>query len=159
MHMWQFIQAITNYRTTSAAFDNYVSLPDGLNNFYVRFKRQKNVVTRKTTPPPDDQVLCLTTADVRNTLRRADLNKAAGAGNVRGHVLREYADANKYFQSPPEQCRCPKVHQVHHNCPHLPTALDPQQFAYHPNRSTDDAIASILHLALTHRDRTFKQIN
>ncbi|XP_060716983.1 uncharacterized protein LOC132839820 isoform X2 [Tachysurus vachellii] len=34
----------------------------------------------------------------------------------------------------------------------LPPSLDPLQFAYHPNRSTDDAIATALHLALTHLD-------
>ncbi|XP_072901573.1 uncharacterized protein [Hemitrygon akajei] len=35
----------------------------------------------------------------------------------------------------------------------LPPSLDPLQFAYHPNRSTDDAIATTLHLALTHLDK------
>ncbi len=32
----------------------------------------------------------------------------------------------------------------------LPNSFDPLQFAYRPNRSTDDAISSTLHLALTH---------
>ncbi len=32
----------------------------------------------------------------------------------------------------------------------LPNTLDPLQFAYSPNRSTDDAISTTLHLALTH---------
>ncbi len=32
----------------------------------------------------------------------------------------------------------------------LPNTLDPLQFAYRPNRSTDDAISSTLHQALTH---------
>ncbi len=32
----------------------------------------------------------------------------------------------------------------------LPNTLDPLQFAYCPNRSTDDAISTTLHLALTH---------
>ncbi len=32
----------------------------------------------------------------------------------------------------------------------LPNTLDPLQFAYRPNRSTDDAISSTLHLALTY---------
>ncbi len=32
----------------------------------------------------------------------------------------------------------------------LPNTLDPLQFAYRPIRSTDDAISSTLHLALTH---------
>ncbi|KAI5097400.1 gastrula zinc finger protein XlCGF28.1-like [Silurus meridionalis] len=34
----------------------------------------------------------------------------------------------------------------------LPPSLDPMQFAYRPNRSTDDAISTTLHLALTHLD-------
>ncbi|KAK3564752.1 hypothetical protein QTP86_024965, partial [Hemibagrus guttatus] len=34
----------------------------------------------------------------------------------------------------------------------LPPTLDPLQFAYHPNRPTDDAITTTLHLALTHLD-------
>ncbi len=33
-----------------------------------------------------------------------------------------------------------------------PNALDLLQFAYHPNHSTDDAISSTLHLALTHQE-------
>jgi hypothetical protein len=35
----------------------------------------------------------------------------------------------------------------------LPDTLDPLQFAYRPNRSTDDAIAIALHTALSHLDR------
>ncbi|KAK3566072.1 hypothetical protein QTP86_025244, partial [Hemibagrus guttatus] len=34
----------------------------------------------------------------------------------------------------------------------LPPSLDPFQFAYRPNRSTDDAITTTLHLSLTHLD-------
>jgi hypothetical protein len=32
----------------------------------------------------------------------------------------------------------------------IPETLDPLQFAYHPNRSTDDAISIVLHTALSH---------
>ena len=35
----------------------------------------------------------------------------------------------------------------------LPATLDPLQFAYRPNRSTDDAIAIILDTALSHLDK------
>ena len=35
----------------------------------------------------------------------------------------------------------------------LPVNLDPLQFAYRPNRSTDDAIAITLHTALSHLDK------
>ena len=38
-------------------------------------------------------------------------------------------------------------------CRMLPPALDPHQFAYRKNRSTDDAIATALHLALAHLDK------
>ncbi len=39
---------------------------------------------------------------------------------------------------------------MHHIKSDLPNTLDLLQFAYRPNRSTDDAISSTLHLALTH---------
>ena len=35
----------------------------------------------------------------------------------------------------------------------LPDTLDPLQFAYRPNRCTDDAIAATLHTSLTHLDK------
>ncbi|KAK3528503.1 hypothetical protein QTP70_000581 [Hemibagrus guttatus] len=34
----------------------------------------------------------------------------------------------------------------------LPPSLDPMQFAYHPNRFTDNAFSTTLHLSLTHLD-------
>ncbi len=42
---------------------------------------------------------------------------------------------------------------MHHIKSRLPNTLDPFQFAYHPNRSTDDAISTTLHLALTHLEQ------
>ncbi len=36
----------------------------------------------------------------------------------------------------------------------IPATLDPLQFAYRPNRSTDDAISQVLHSSLTHIDST-----
>ena len=35
----------------------------------------------------------------------------------------------------------------------LPDILDPLQFAYHPNRSTDDATTITMHTALSHLDK------
>jgi hypothetical protein len=35
----------------------------------------------------------------------------------------------------------------------IPETLDPLQFAYRPNRSTDDAICIALHTALSHQDK------
>ncbi|MCJ8748315.1 hypothetical protein PDJAM_G00163390 [Pangasius djambal] len=87
--MWQGIQAITNYKTPSPACDSDASLPDVLNDFYARFEAQNNVTARKTTPPTDDQVICLTTDEVRNTLCRVNPRKSAGPDNIPGRVLRE----------------------------------------------------------------------
>ncbi len=39
-----------------------------------------------------------------------------------------------------------------HICSFIPATLDPLQFAYRPNRSTDDAISQVLHSSLTHID-------
>ena len=35
----------------------------------------------------------------------------------------------------------------------IPDTLDPLQFAYHPNRSTEDVISIALHTALSHLDK------
>ena len=35
----------------------------------------------------------------------------------------------------------------------IPETLDPLQFAYQPNRFTDDAISIVLHIALSHLDK------
>ncbi|KAK3531147.1 hypothetical protein QTP70_013249 [Hemibagrus guttatus] len=61
--MWQGIQSITNYRPAPPTCDSDASLPDALNSFYARFEAQNDMMVRKTIPPPEDQVLCLTTAD------------------------------------------------------------------------------------------------
>ncbi|KAI5108323.1 gastrula zinc finger protein XlCGF28.1-like [Silurus meridionalis] len=89
--MWQGIQAITNYKTSSAC-DRDASLPDALNDFYALFEVQNNVKAKKTTPSPTDQVLCLTTAEVRKTLCRVNPRKSAGPDNFPGRVLRECAE-------------------------------------------------------------------
>ncbi len=39
-----------------------------------------------------------------------------------------------------------------HICSSIPATLDPLQFAYRPNRSTDEAISQVLHSSLTHID-------
>ncbi|KAK3510966.1 hypothetical protein QTP70_027795 [Hemibagrus guttatus] len=86
------IQAITNYKTTPSACDIDASLPDALNDFYTRFEAQNNVAARKTIFPPNDQVLCLSMADVKRTLCRVNPRKSAGPDNIPGRVLMECAE-------------------------------------------------------------------
>ncbi|KAI2645345.1 hypothetical protein H4Q32_028858 [Labeo rohita] len=53
----------------------------------------------------------------------------------------------------PIMMKCFERLVMHHIKSSLPNTLDPFQFAYRPNRSTDDAISSTLHLALTHLEQ------
>ncbi|KAK3507222.1 hypothetical protein QTP70_011006 [Hemibagrus guttatus] len=46
--------------------------------------------------------------------------------------------------------KCFKRLIMRHIKTQLPPSLEPLQSAYHPNRFTDDAITTTLHLALTH---------
>ncbi|KAK2919151.1 hypothetical protein Q8A73_003522 [Channa argus] len=168
-------------------------LSHALNHFYARFEAQNNVKARKSTPPPSDQVLCLTTAEVRKTLCRVNPRKSAGPDNIPGRVLREcaeqladvFTDIFNISLSSNVVPTCLKATTIvpvpkkstvsclndyrpvaltpivikfferlvmRHIKTQLPTSLDPMQFAYRPNRSTDDAISTTLHLALTHLD-------
>ncbi|KAK3542960.1 hypothetical protein QTP70_007910 [Hemibagrus guttatus] len=88
-HMWQGIQAMTNYKTTSPACDSTSSLPDALNDFYAWFEAQNSVTARKTIPPPNNQVLCFYMANMKRTLCRVNPQKSAGPDSIPGRVLRE----------------------------------------------------------------------
>ncbi|KAK3519158.1 hypothetical protein QTP70_020015 [Hemibagrus guttatus] len=83
--MWQGIQSITNYTSASPACDSDASLLDSLNSYYAGFEARNDVTARKTIPPSEYQVLCLTTADMRKTLRRVNPRKAAGPDKDHHH--------------------------------------------------------------------------
>ncbi|KAK1802807.1 hypothetical protein P4O66_021353, partial [Electrophorus voltai] len=148
---------------------------------------------QQSIPLQNDQVLCLTVADVRRTLRGVNPRKAAGPDNIPGRVLRECADQlaevlTDIFnisrscavvptcfktttivpvpKKPTVSCliyrpialtsimkKCFERLVMRHIKTQLPPSLDRLQFAYHPNCSTDDAISTTLHLALTHLDK------
>ena len=151
-------------------------------------------MARKNTPPPNDLVLCLSTAEVRKTLLRVNPRKAAGPDGIPGRVLRECADQltnvlTDVFnislattvvptcfktttiipvpKKPTVTClndyrpvaltstimKCFERLVMRHIKSQLPATLDPMQFAYRPNRSTDDAINTAIHLALSHLDQ------
>ncbi|KAK3528439.1 hypothetical protein QTP86_034541, partial [Hemibagrus guttatus] len=182
---WMTAKSITKYRPAPPACDSDASLADALNSFYARFEAQNDVTSRKTIPPPEDQVLCLTTADVRKTLCRVNPRKAAGPDNIPGRVLRECAEQladvfTNIFnislssavvpmglktttiilvpkKSPvswlnyyrpvaltPIIMKCFERLVMRQIMDLLPPSLYPMQFAYRPNRSTDDAISTTL---------------
>ncbi|KAI5102820.1 gastrula zinc finger protein XlCGF28.1-like [Silurus meridionalis] len=139
--MWQGIQVITNYKTTSPACDRDASLPDALNDFYARFEVQNNVVARKTIPPPTDQVLCLTTAEVRKTLCRVNPRKAAGPDNIPGRVLRECAEqlADVFTD----------IFNISLSSNVVPTCLKTTTIVPVPKKSTVSCLNDYHHVALT----------
>ncbi|KAK1804795.1 hypothetical protein P4O66_003640 [Electrophorus voltai] len=161
-HMWEGIQAITNYRKTSPSCDSDTTLPDALNDFYARFEAQNNVAAkkrpslRKMTRECADQL-----ADVLTDIFNISLSCT---------VVPTCFKTTTIIPVPKK----PMVSCLNHYCPvtltsiimkcferlvmrhiktQLPPSLDPLQFAYHSNRSTDDAISTTLHLALTHLDK------
>ncbi|XP_059840919.1 uncharacterized protein LOC132402206 [Hypanus sabinus] len=181
--MWKGIQHVTNYKTTSPDCAGDASLPSALNNLYARFEAENDMAARKSTSPANDQVLCLSVADVRRTLCRVNPRKAAGPDNIPGRVLRGCADqlagvltdifnislssatiptcfkAATIIPVPKKSSvsylndyrpvalisiimKCFERLVMRHIKTLLSPSLDPLQFAYHPNCSTDDAIAT-----------------
>ncbi|KAI4880570.1 hypothetical protein NFI96_032230 [Prochilodus magdalenae] len=138
--MWQGIQAITNYRTAPPACDSDATLTDALNHFYARFETQNSVAARKTTPPSDDQVLCLTAADATTIIPVPKKSSVSSLNDYRPVALT------------PIIMKCLERLVMRYIKTLLPPSLDPLQFVYRPNCSTDDTISTTLHLALTHLD-------
>lgn len=192
--LWQGIQTSTGYKPTPPACSSDPSLPDQLYDFFARFEAENKEPARKMPPSPNDQVLCVSTADVRMTLRRVNPRKATGPDNIPGRVLRECADqlagiftdilntslssavvpaclkTTKIIPVPkkstvsclndyrpvalmPIITKCFDRLVLRHMNTQLPQNLDPLQFAYRPNRFTDDAISSALHLSFSHLNR------
>ncbi|KAK3525963.1 hypothetical protein QTP70_011684 [Hemibagrus guttatus] len=191
-HMWQGIQAITNYKTTSPVCDSDASFQYVLNDFYAWFEVQNNVAVWKIIPTSNDQVLCLSMADVTRTLCRVNPWMSAGPDNIPDRVFREWAEqlADVFtdifnislssavvptclktttivpmLKKSTVSCfndyrpvsltlimmKCFKRLVMRHIKSQLPPSLDPLQFAYCPNHSTDDTITTTLHLAITHQ--------
>ncbi|MCJ8729503.1 hypothetical protein PDJAM_G00107090 [Pangasius djambal] len=161
---WMTAEVRALLRTRDSAFragDKVALRTNALNDFYARFEAQNGMTARKTTPSPNDQVLCLTTADVRKPLHRVNPRKAAGPDNIPGRVLRGRADQladvvtdifnTSLCSTVVPTCfkavalttiimKCFERLVMRHIKTLLPPSLDPLQFAYRPNRSTDDGM-------------------
>ncbi|KAI4876770.1 hypothetical protein NFI96_001756 [Prochilodus magdalenae] len=136
--MWQGIQTLTDYKPRSTVLsNNCASLPDELNHFNAHFDRGNKVISSKTDPPLHDHPVTLS-QDVRRTLSRVNVRSAAGPDKLLYQPSSRLPPFERLVLSHLKSC--------------LPTTLDPHQFAYHSNRSTEDAISTALHTALTHLD-------
>ncbi|CDQ76546.1 unnamed protein product [Oncorhynchus mykiss] len=137
--MWQGLQSIMDFKKkTSPVTDQDVLLPDRLNNFFARFEDNTVPLTRPATKTCG---FSFTAANVNKTFKRVNPRKAAGPDGISSRILRACAD------------QLAGVLVKDHITSTPPDTLDPLQFAYRPNRSTDDAIATTLHTALTHLEK------
>ncbi|KAM8846109.1 uncharacterized protein ACB058_012558 [Synchiropus picturatus] len=93
---------------------------DDLNDFFARFEAVNKIPAQKLPLTPEDQ----TSPTCHNDYRPVALT--------------------------PVIMKCFERLVMHHIKTSLPPALDPYQFAYRSNRSTDDAISTALHSVLTH---------
>jgi hypothetical protein len=113
------------------------SLPDELNYFYARFEASNTEACMRTPAVLDDCVITVSVTDVSKTFKQVNIHKAAGLGGLPGRVLRACAD----------QLASVAINTI------IPETLYPIQFAYRPNRSTDETISIALHTALSHLNK------
>ena len=114
--MWQGLQHITDYRTTTSTISSTDSLPDELNTFYTRFETSSPTTERRPShtrstlplsPPPT-----VSSGQVHRVLRNINPRKAAGPDNIPGRALRacanELADVlTSIFNLPISHCTVP----------------------------------------------------
>ena len=136
---------------------------DKLNNFYARFEASNTEACMRASAGPDYFVITLSVADVSKTFKQVNIHKAAGPDELPGHVLRACADQLAIVftdilnlsltESVIPTCLKQTTIVMAHINTIIPETLDPLQFAYCPNRSTDNAISIALHTALSHLDK------
>ncbi|KAI3375351.1 hypothetical protein L3Q82_021843 [Scortum barcoo] len=111
-------------------------------------------------------------ADVCRTLKRINTRKAPGPDGIPGRALKSpHASRRPSIVPVPKKTKILSLNDYRPvaltstimKCferlvklfitSSIPDSLDPLQFAYRPNRSTEDAIALTLHTALSHLDQ------
>ncbi|KAK1799527.1 hypothetical protein P4O66_000409 [Electrophorus voltai] len=149
-------------RTLNFICDSDASLPDAVNDFYARFEAQNNVVVKKSIPSQNVLTDILTDifnilTDIFNISLSCTVVSTCFKTTTIVPVPKKYTVSclNDYrpITLTPIIMKCFKRLIIRHIKTQLPPSLDPLQFTYHSNRSTDDAISTTLHLALTHLDK------
>ncbi|KAI4901982.1 hypothetical protein NFI96_008400 [Prochilodus magdalenae] len=159
--LWQGLNTVTDFRRETRSVDNIsAALPNQLNTFCARFER---VNIRKAAGPDgipgrifkvcahqlagvftDISNLSLSLSVVPACFKLATIVPVPKTARIT--TLRPVA-----LTSIISKCFEKLVRDF--ICSSLPATLDPLQFAYRQNRSTDDAIALTLHTALSHLDK------
>ncbi|KAI3368442.1 hypothetical protein L3Q82_025454 [Scortum barcoo] len=144
--MWRGIKCITDYNTRDAQCPRDPSLPDALNNFYARFDDPNTSPSTRFTPPPGEEPLRVTAAEaaVPTCLKTATIIPIPKTSTVTG--LNDY----RPVALTPIVMKCFERLVMAHIKDCVDATVDPHQYAYRKNRSTEDAISSVVHTALTH---------
>ncbi len=174
-NMWAELRTITDYKTKTSSAIMYASLPDELNTFYACF--ENNFVVEEVQKTQDPSPLVISREDVCKFFKRINKHNAPGPDGIPGQALKVCADQLADFHHvsapvcSPHIVPIPKTSKtlcLNNYCPvaitiikcfkrlvkifnisSLSDSLDPLQFAYRPNSSTDNVIAQ----ALSHLDR------
>lgn len=158
------------HRLQTPVRDTNASLPDELNAFYIRFE-----LTNKYSPTASQQIMPVVSAnDVRKSFHWNNIQKADGLDRVSGYILKTCSDqigavflhiflcVSKQFNNTDlfkNYCavaltritiKCFERLVLRHIKSHIAETLDPLQFAYWQNRSTEDAISFSLHTTLAY---------
>ncbi|KAI2646120.1 hypothetical protein H4Q32_023831 [Labeo rohita] len=168
--LWQGLRTITDYKApTSGMINADVSLADELNTFYSCFETAASNV---------NSVSNANNASGANGWRQEDNANTRNAFIISEHAVRRAFRKSVIPTCFKESTIVPvpkKPHPASLNdyrpvaltsvvmkcferlvrnfmISSLPDTLDPLQFAYRPNRSTDDAISHLLHTSLAHLD-------
>uniref|UniRef100_A0AAY4CU68 Anion exchange protein n=1 Tax=Denticeps clupeoides TaxID=299321 RepID=A0AAY4CU68_9TELE len=93
--------------------------------------------------PRSAALLIITVHDMRRAIRRVNTRKAADGQETPSCLPQRLPPCSPHLSSDEE---------LGHRLSSFLDTLNPLQFAYCPNRSTDDTISHLLHTALTHLD-------
>ncbi|KAI4881784.1 hypothetical protein NFI96_011481, partial [Prochilodus magdalenae] len=140
--MWQGLRHITDYQQRSREHytTSHTTLPDELNEFYARFEalnpnRQRGVMAEGSTQNASLAVTSVETTTVVTLPKKSVVT-----------CLNDY----RPVALTPIVMKCFKRIVMSHIQETIPDTLDPLQFAYRQNHSTDDAVNIAIHTALTH---------
>ncbi|KAI4901822.1 hypothetical protein NFI96_010215 [Prochilodus magdalenae] len=140
--MWQGIQAITDVRKTLRRVNPRKAA--GPDNFSARVLRE--CADQLTDVFTDIFNISLSSATIPTCLKATTIIPMPKKSSM------SCLNDHRPVALTPIIMKCFERLVMRHIKTLLPPSLDPLQFAYHPNRSTDDTISTTLHLPLTHLD-------
>ncbi|KAI4878395.1 hypothetical protein NFI96_006324 [Prochilodus magdalenae] len=152
--MWQGIQVITDYKNkVSTPVTTDAALPAELNNFYARFEtsaqaQSSNTALLPTTEEETPLILAADESTVPVCFKTTTIIPIPKKSTITS--MNDYCP----IALTPIVMKCFERLILSYIKRSLPSTMDPHQFAYRANRSTDDKVSLAIHTALNHLDST-----